>query len=138
MKLTYERLNEIIEEEITSFSGGASSPGSELDATFDLIRQHLKEPHGKKLVPHIKTRLDEIVKTLMLAKNAEFSIDQKEGESTEQWANRMKSLPDTHSKAKKEYSDYMKNYVSRQPQQSKQAPVEDRYAGKTKPEKKKI
>lgn len=135
MQITYERLNEIIEEEVASFAKNTAPAESELDPLFDRIKQEIQESHGKKLIPHLKLRLNEIIKMLGLAKKAEFSVEQNPGESVDQWAQRMKNLPNTYGKARQEYSDYLKNNL---PNKEPQQPVEKRYVNKTRPERKKV
>lgn len=132
MKITYERLNEIIEEEISSFAGNTNESG--LEQLFNTIRQETKKPHGARLLPHIELKLGEIIKLLSLAKKAEFSAEQNPGETTEQWAQRMKNLPNTYGKARQEYGEYLKNSL---PRNEPQQPVEKRYVSKSKTEKKK-
>jgi len=132
MQITYERLNEIIEEEISSFANNTNESG--LEQLFNTIRQETQKPHGARLLPHIKLKLGEVIKLLALAKKAEFSAEQNPDETVQQWAQRMKNLPNTYGKSRQEYNEYLKNSL---PHNEPQQPVEKRYVSKPKTEKKK-
>ena len=133
MQISYERLNQIIEEEVASFAKAPNE--SDLEPLFNTIRQETQKPHGAKLLAHIKLKLSEVIKLLALAKKAEFSVEQNPEETVDQWAQRMKNLPNTYGKARQEYSDYLKNNL---PRNEPQQPTENRYVGKPRTEKKKV